>query len=285
MRDRRRGEGRAMIRRSCLIALAAVLSGALAGSAAAQTDSPAYSASRPRAAAPRTADAARLPFDVGERLTYAVRIGGVGAAGRGEMSVSGPVDIRGVETLVLRSEMKAGVGPINGTGRTQSWLDIDRMAALRFVKDERRVLSRHHESVEVFPETQRWKADDGTSGATPSSAPLDELSFIYFIRTLPLTADTTFEVSRHFDTSRNPVGLRILGRETVTTKAGEFATVLVEMRVKDPRNYRGEGVIRINLTDDACRLPIRIESAMPDVGKTVLTLESATRPDGRCVTP
>ena len=48
-----------------------------------------------------------------------------------------------------------------------------------------------------------------------TDAPLDELSFIYFIRTLPLTADTTFEVSRHFDATRNPIGLWILGRERV----------------------------------------------------------------------
>ena len=61
----------------------------------------------------------------------------MGAVGKGEMSVGGPVDVRGIEVLVLRSEMKAGVGFIRGTGLTQSWLDVDRMAALRFVKDER----------------------------------------------------------------------------------------------------------------------------------------------------
>ena len=199
------------------------------------------------------------------------------------MTVSGPVDLRGTEVLVLRSEMKAGVGPINGVGRTQSWLDADRMTALRFVKAERRVFARHRDSVEVFPDSRRWSGADGSSGATPSGAPLDELSFIYFIRTLPLTADTMFEVSRHFDATRNPIGVRILGRERVATAAGDFQTVLVEMQVKDPRHYRGEGVIRIHLTDDDCRLPVRIESAMPDYGKTVLTLESAIRPDGRCV--
>jgi hypothetical protein len=54
--------------------------------------------------------------------------------------------------------------------------------------------------------------------------------------------------------------------------------VLVEMRVKDPRRYRGEGVIRIHLSDDRCRLPLRIESRMPVVGTAVLSLESHTHP-------
>ena len=268
------GAGRAAL-------LAVLLPWAALGSLAAQANSPAFGATGSRTIDARM-PASQRPFSVGERLTYGVRVGSMGAVGRGEMSVGGPVDIRGVEVLVLRSEMRAGIGFIKGTGLTQSWLDVDRMAALRFVKEERRIFSRHRDSVEVFPETRRWMAADRTSGATPTGAPLDELSFIYFIRTLPLTSDTTFEVSRHFDAERNPVGLRILGRETVSTRAGEFETVAVEMRVKDPRHYRGEGVIRVHLTDDGCRLPVRIESTIPDVGKTVLTLESAVRPDGRC---
>ena len=277
-----RGQGMRAIRVRRAIVIAAVLVAAVVKTAGAtQVDAAGFPAS-PRVVEPRW-DGSRVPFGAGERLTYGVRVAGTGASGKGEMTVSGPVDLRGVEVLVLSSEMKAGVGPFTGVGRTQSWLDVGHMTALRFVKDERRVLARRRESVDVFPETRRWRAADGTTGETPSGAPLDELSFIYFLRTLPLTADTTFEVSRHFDAARNPVGLRILKRETITTKAGEFATVLVEMRVKDPHTYQGEGVIRINFTDDACRLPVRIESAIPDVGRTVLTLESATRPDGSCI--
>lgn len=279
MADRRAGRKTRNWARDALV-LAALLSGLASSSASAQTGVAALTLGSSHPVDPWMA-ASQRPFAAGERLIYAVRVG-MGGAGKGEMSVSGPVDLRGVEVLVLRSDIRAGVGPINGVGRTESWLDAARMTALRFVKTERRFLSRHRETVNMFPETMRWSAADGSGGVTPSGAPLDELSFIYFIRTLPLTADTTFEVNRHFDASRNPVGLRILGREPLSTGAGDFETVIVEMRVKDPRNYRGEGTIRIHLTDDACRLPVRIESTIPDVGKTVLTLESASRPDGRC---
>jgi hypothetical protein len=47
------------------------------------------------------------------------------------------------------------------------------------------------------------------------------------------------------------------------------------MRVRDSRHYRGEGVIRFAVSDDRCRLPVRIESAIPDAGKVVLTLTDA----------
>jgi hypothetical protein len=130
--------------------------------------------------------------------------------------------------------------------------------------------------VELYPEQRRWEAEDGRRGESPTDAPLDELSFMYFIRTLPLTPDATYRLDRHFEQERNPASVRVGGRETVKTPAGEFRTIVVELRVRDPRRYRGEGLIRINLSDDERRLPVRIESAMPIIGNAVLTLESHT---------
>ena len=173
---------------------------------------------------------------------------------------------------------------LNGSGRSRSWLDSKRMTSLRFAKDERRLLARHRESVEVYPDQQRWAAADGRAGNSPTDAPLDELSFIYFVRTLPLTPGATFSFTRHFEKGRNPVEVNVIGREKITVEAGTFSTVVVEMRVRDPRHYQGEGVIRIHLTDDACRLPVRIESTVPGIGNTVLSLESAEHPQSHCST-
>ena len=74
--------------------------------------------------------------------------------------------------------------------------------------------------------------------------------------------------------ARNPTVVRVLKREVLTTRAGTFATVQIEMRVKDAERYSGEGVIRIHFTDDGRRLPVRIESTIPQAGKTVMTLET-----------
>jgi hypothetical protein len=99
------------------------------------------------------------------------------------------------------------------------------------------------------------------------------------MRQLPLDIDSTYSFDRHFEMERNPVTVRVLGRETVTTKAGEFRTIVVEMRVRDQARYRksgGEGVLRFFLSDDAHRIPVRIESAMPVFGTAVFTLVSAS---------
>ena len=218
------------------------------------------------------------PFFLGERLEYRVRVAKVGNVGRVAMWVEGPVDVRGTETYLLRFDFKARVGPVKAEDRTWSWIDPLRMAVHRFKKHERHPLSRHDEEVELFPSEQRWQAASGESGASPENAPLDELSFMYFIRTLAFTPDTVYRFDRHFDAARNPTTVRVLGRETVATRAGEFRTVLLEMRVKDPRRYRGEGVIRINVSDDGRRIPVRIRSSMPVLGSAVMTLESYTHP-------
>ena len=220
-----------------------------------------------------------LPFDIGERLRYRVTLGRLGNVGEGEMSVDGPEAVRGTETLILRSQVSARVGFVKTTERAESWIDPTRMTALRYFKRTQRALTRDDEQhVELFPEQRRWEDQHGHSGESPTSTPLDELSFIYYLRTLPLDTDTTDSMVRHYDAARNPVAVRVVGRDTLRTGAGTFATIVVEMRVKDSRRYGGEGVIRLHLSDDTFRYPVRIESSIPVLGATVLTLESVTRP-------
>ena len=231
-------------------------------------------------AASRGSDRAPLPFAVGERFSYRVDASGIG--GRGTMSVDGPVDVRGTETYLLRFSVKAGMGPIKGKNLTESWLDPERMAALRFRASEHRPFSKHDEQVELYPEERRWESENGKSGDSPTDAPLDELSFIYFIRSLPLHADSTYTFNRYYDEQRNPTTVRVVSRDTVFTTAGAFHTVLVEMRVRDPSHYKGEGTLRFYLSDDQCRIPVRIESAMPNVGIVTFMLESYVHPSGPC---
>jgi hypothetical protein len=213
------------------------------------------------------------PFYPGERLEYAVRLSGVGLRGKGAMWTDGPETVRGVETWVLHFGFKARLGPVKVSDMTESWLDPRRMASLRFVKHEQHPLSRHDDDVALFPEEMRWSAADGSAGETITAEPLDELSFIYFLRTVPLATDSVYRFDRHFDAARNPTTVRVLRRESVTVGAGTFDAVLVEMRVRDPARYRGEGVIRIHFSDDDRRLPLRIESTLPVAGTALLTLE------------
>jgi hypothetical protein len=215
-----------------------------------------------------------LPFSNGERLVYNAHAG-PGMNARAVMWVDGPLAMNGAQVWVLNSQIKGGFGPVKVTDRTTSWIDPDRMAIVRFQKEERNPLSRHTEEIEVDPDGRTWRTADGRVGTSPSGQPLDELSFIYMLRALKLPADSAVVFNRHFDPDRNPTIVRSLGAGVVHTKAGTFATREIEMRVRDARRYKGEGVIRISLSDDVCRRPVRIESRVPNAGKIVMELLSA----------
>jgi len=220
-------------------------------------------------------EAVALPFSVGEKLTYEVTVSkGGGKVGTATMWIEGPVDVRGTSTYLLRFDSKIRIAFLSAVSRSSSWFDPLRGSALRFFKHEQNPLSRNDESVDFYPDEKKWKSVKGETGQSPSNTPLDELSFMYFIRTLPLTSGATYRFDRHFDAARNPTTINVIRREVIPTPMGELKVILVEMRVRDPRHYKGEGVIRIHLTDDDCRLPARIESTMPVVGTAVLTIAS-----------
>jgi hypothetical protein len=231
------------------------------------------SASFVRGEQPALVNGSRLPFAPGEKLTFAGKVHS-GVSGGGTLWVEGPVELRGATTWLLHSDMEGRVGPLRATDRNASWLDPIRMTSLRYTSRERHIVSKHDDAVDIFAGEKRWRAENGAEGVITVGAPLDELSFLYYVRTLPLTEDTTISVARHFDLARNPTVLRVAGREEIQVGAGRFRALVVEMRVRDPRRYRGEGSIRIHLSDDACRLILRLDSRVPDAGPATLELQS-----------
>lgn len=225
--------------------------------------------------------AASIPYGVGEELTFAVSTTRVRDVGKAVMRLSGPVDVRGTPALVASFETHISVAMMKASNVSRSWIDQGSMTSLRFSKHERRPFASNDDSVDVSPADHRWTGPNGTGGTVTSDHPLDELSFIYFLRTVSFVPDSTYSFNRHYDARRNPTTIRFVKRETLQTPAGKFETIELEMRVKDGTEYKGEGVLHLWLSDDSCRLPVRIESAMPVLGTGILTLESAVTPSCR----
>ena len=221
----------------------------------------------------RASSSGELPFAPGERMTYEGHVRS-GVRGKGTMWIEGPVQLRGTTTWLLHSDMEGRVGPLRATDRTASWLDPVKMTALRFTSRERHIVSKHDDAVDIFAGERRWSAANGMEGETSGAAPLDELSFLYYLRTLPLLADASATVTRHFDVTRNPTVFRVVRREEIEVGAGRFHAIVVEMRVRDARRYKGEGTITIHLSDDRCRLILQLDSRVPEVGSATLKLKS-----------
>lgn len=221
-------------------------------------------------AAPTSAQAeiAARPFGPGEVLSYRAVSARFGTIGSGTLRVDGPVEIRGGQTLQLAFDFRGRVGIFRVEDRTRSWVAVEGMRSLRYERRDRSPLGSHTEKVEIYPEEGRWEGADGATGETECAHPLDELSFLYYLRSLPLGDGEQYSLVHHFDAGRNPVMLRVVGREMTSVPAGEFATVVVEMRVRDERL----ATMRLHLTDDALRIPVRIESSASWLGSTRLLL-------------
>ncbi|MFL5355761.1 DUF3108 domain-containing protein [Archangium sp.] len=217
------------------------------------------------------------PFVAGEQLAYQVSLG-KGRGGTGWLRVESTPPVREEPAVLLRFDFETSVGPVHVRHHSRSWLSTRRMAALRYEVDERVPFNSVNQRVDIFPDTQHWETGK-TQGQSTCQEPLDELSFLYALRTLPLTPGQVYRMDRHFDARRNPVVVRVLRRETLHVPAGEFPTVLVEMEVRDPERFGGRGLLRLHLTDDARRLPVRIESKVPVAGQLVLELLPGPTPE------
>lgn len=233
---------------------------------------PAYVFALTIAAAPAHAETvvSDRPFGEQEELTYRVSIGGVGR-GSGRLRVERTAPLRGEPVVLLHFEFDARVGPFVVSHRSRSWLSTERWASLRYQVEERAPLKHTRKLVEIYPDERRWvgRRDQGKCG-TPE--PLDELSFIYALRALPPALGGNVRLNRHYDPRRNPAQVRWVRRERIRVPAGEFETVLVEMEVRDPERCRGRTVLRLNLTDDELRLPVRLASSCP--AELVLELQT-----------
>lgn len=223
--------------------------------------------------------AAPLPFSAGERLVYDAEASRL--HGRAELTVARGDSMGLPGMLVLRSVVNVRLAFVSGGSESVSWLDTARMATRHFERNERRMLAHDRESVSV-DERGHWRAVDGRVGDSPTRAPLDELSFIYALRAMPWGPGGTHILNRHYDAGRNPTMVRVGAASVLESAAGRFDVRLVEMRVRDVSHYEGEGVIQLWLSDDACRIPVRIRSDIPGAGVVTLTLASASPARAEC---
>lgn len=220
------------------------------------------------------------PFSAGEVLTYDARVSVLGRVGQARLSVADACNFGDRPVLLLSFDVNGGASFLRVNDATRSWIDAGTLATLRYEKRESSPLGSHEESVTVDPGEGRWTDASGAVSETADPLPLDELSLLYFIRTLPLRTGDTELGAGHFDPRRNPVGFEVRGRSEVEVPAGRFAVIDIELKVRDPRRYRGTGSIRVLLSDDERRIPVRIKTSLP--GSTAVTLELRS---GTALTP
>ncbi|MEP6733100.1 MAG: DUF3108 domain-containing protein [bacterium] len=198
------------------------------------------------------------PFSVGEELTYKVRFGKI-PVGTARMSVAGIEDVRGRPTFHLVFTIDGGLPLLRVHDRYDSWIDTLTLASRRHVQEIREGRYTRNRHYEIFPEERKYRENDDTLMASVD-LPLDEGSFIYFIRTVRVPVGQTREFQQYFKPDRNPVVIRAIRRDTVEVPSGRYPTVVVRPTIRANGIFAEDGQAELWISDDARRMLVRMES-------------------------
>lgn len=234
---------------------------------------PAQSLDLPVRVEPRIAPAAPVPFGPGEYLRYDVRLGALGKRGEGYMQVVGLDTVRGVTTYHVAFGIKGGLLFAKVEDHYQSWFDITNLVTRRFIQDVDELAYERYRHWELYPEEMRFeRPDNGNSGSIPTDMPLDDVSFFYFVRTLPLEVGDEYSFNRYFRPNGNPVVIKVLRKDTVTVPAGTFETVVVQPIIQTDGLFSQGGEAELHFTTDPRRLMVFMKSNVHLIGSLSLHL-------------
>lgn len=211
------------------------------------------------------------PWVVGERLEYGVKFGFFNI-GRAYMEVLGVDTIRGEPCFHVQFVIHGHTPFYSLNDSLQSWFGVQDMISRRFSQDTEENGRLRHRSYDIYPERQIWIRNDTDTGLTVAE-PLDEASFFFFARTVPLEIGRTYSFARYFQQDRNPVTLQVLQRQNIKVGAGRFRTIAVRPIFRSKGLFAQGGQAVIWFSDDEARIPVRFRSSLP-IGTLEMSLRS-----------
>jgi len=212
-----------------------------------------------------------VPFAPGERLEYEVKFG-IFRVGRASMEVRGIDTVRGVPCYHVVFAIHGSAIFYSLTDTLESWFSVYDLTSRRFIQDNRENGNRYHHRYEIHPELGYF-VQDGKDTLPTTQEPLDDASFFYFARTVPLEVGQTYEFARYFKPDRNPVTLRVVSDDSVNTPAGRFAAIAIRPVFKSRGLFSEGGRAQVYLDADSTRIPLLIRSWL-SVGNLTMSLRS-----------
>lgn len=203
-------------------------------------------------------------FTYGEKLTFSVGYKFI-TAGYAVMSVSDkPVQVADRPTYEVRFDVKTTSSfdkIFKVRDRYATYLDADGIFPWRFEQSVREGNFSRDFSANI---DQRKHVARTTEGAFPVSPFVhDILSAFYYARTIDLKRmkkGQSFQLKNFYGKKAHDLRIRVLGRERVETKAGNFNCVVIEPLVVEGGLFKNEGRILVFLTDDERKIPVKVST-------------------------
>ena len=251
-----------------------VCTGKIAGSSSSSSAVVAATATSTHAEVPA---APAVPFPVGERLTFSAKYG-IFSVGSATMEVIGIDTVRKAETVHIRFTISGGALWYHLDQTIESWVGRYDFRSRRFasVQDER---DRHREHrFEIFPDSGFYREEGRDTTFKTVLEPLDDASFLYWIRTVPLEVGKRYEYARYFRPDRNPVIIEVIKRERVSVAGKKWRAIVVRPKIPQARGIFAEkSETHIWLSDDPQHLVLAIQSNF-SFGQVTLKLKEYVVP-------
>ena len=202
-----------------------------------------------------------VPFGVGERLEYGVKFGKL-RVGSGSMEVADVQEVRGRSSWHTIFQVRGGTFFYRVNDQYESWIDRHSGNSLRFKQDLNEGRRDVERAFEIFPERAAFLENGVDTLQTSVKNPLDDGSFLYFLRTIPLAVGETYVFERYFRPDRNPVTIKVLRKERIEVPAGQFDAIVVQPVIKTSGIFSENGHAEIWLSDDENRIMLQMKSGL-----------------------
>jgi uncharacterized protein DUF3108 len=208
---------------------------------------------------------------VGERLVYDVRFGPL-KVGRATMEVLGVEEVRGRRAWHTRFQVTGGTLFFRVNDVLESWIDVETFSSLRFRQQLSEGSRDRLYEYEIFPERAMYQ-QKGKPEMPSVPRPLDDGSFLFFLRTVAIEEGASYEFPRYFIPDRNPVRLEVLGRDTVDVPAGRFDALVIRPVIKAKGIFSEDGRAQVWISNDSDHVLLQMTSHLK-IGSISLYLRS-----------
>ncbi|HET9777575.1 MAG TPA: DUF3108 domain-containing protein [Gemmatimonadaceae bacterium] len=213
------------------------------------------------------------PFRVGERFTYDAKINAI-HAGSATVSVEGLETVRGVPTYHTIFDVRGRVLFKKFANHYESWFDTTNIVTMRHIQKTDDV----DKTYEFYPSKKIYiKNGDGVENPSVSM-PIDESSFLYFLRSLPLEVGKHYTVPRYYHAMKNPIEIQVDRREHVKVPAGEFDAWVLKPVIKSNGLFSPKSDAEVWLADDQAHTLVKLRSRLT-LGTLYLELRTIEEPD------
>jgi hypothetical protein len=177
------------------------------------------------------------------------------------MEVLGIEPFRGRDAYHTRFLLRGGTPFYRVNDRYESWFDARTLESLRYAQQIDQGSYERERLFDIFPD-RRTFVEAGNAEQPSVADPLDDGSFLYFLRTIPLEVGKTYEFNRYFRPDRNPVRVTVLRRERIRVPAGTFDAIVVRPTIKTTGIFAEGGRAEVWFADDSTRRVLQMRSRL-----------------------